>query len=62
MSDLLDNSDDKYEDYDGTGAKDISCDGDGSGIGNVNGGGDRNTSAGGGSVEWIRSLIPSTQT
>ena len=53
---LLDISDDQDEEEDGTGAEDINGNGDG------NIGGDRNTGARGGSVEWIGFLSPSAQT
>ena len=54
-SDLSERSDDNDEDDDGTGSEDNNCDGNG----NCDGRGDRNTGAGGGSVEWMRFLSPS---
>ena len=53
---LLESSDNKYEDDDETGAKDINCDGNG------NGRGDRNNGTGRGSAEWIGFLSPSART
>ena len=54
--DSSESSDDKYEDDDGTGAKDINCNGDRDGVGN------RNTGSRGGSASWIRFLSPSPRT
>ena len=54
------------DDDDGTSAKEDTCyrDGDGAGAsaGAVNGGGDRNTGARGGSAEWMGFLRPSAPT
>ena len=50
LSDSLESSDDKDEDDDRTGAKDINCDGDG------NGGDEENTGNRGVSAEWLRFL------